>query len=193
MTTINPTIKQAIKQAIIDSYNAKLESVKREHEYRNHKFIGEERTDFSKIIPIQRIEFINPATGRINHKTLRNQYAKYIYTQEKYDEELAKKIEELKPDCQHSFQINTDDSVRILRFADALNPTDEDAEHIYNAYGKWAEHLTGFEIEWYTWYGNHGPSLYSKVNPIFDTNEFWDIRKDYMDKKAAWCSKYGCD
>lgn len=194
-------IRTAIKNIIKDAYNQKLTDEATRHAEHNARFIGTERTDYRGRRINRRIEFVNPKTGRINHRWERNVYPTYIYTQEMYDTELEKALDNIRTNFGRggfgfNIQCNADDSERCLYVNDPFNVTDEEAEVFYNAYGFRSEHLTGFRLRLYKYWGDKFAATLDCIWPIFDEEtdkEFNESRDSYMNAKAEWCSKYGCD
>ena len=187
-------IYNIIKEAIITAYNENILSEVRQFKYRNAKNIGKEKIDYNNWEDVKE-EFINPKTGRVNHKKVGRRHARYIYTQEMYNQEFDKVIEDAKKKETVRFRTNPDDSLTIFTIAN-LNPTDKDIENIYNSYGKLAEHIIGFKPEYFDFYGNGAPKTYSHMTPIFDkeTNDnFYNSMESYCKAKQEWCDKYGAE
>ena len=84
-------IYNIIKEAIDTAYNENILSEVRQFEYCNVKNIGKEKIDYNKWEDVKE-EFINPKTGRVNHKKVGKRHARYIYTQEMYNQEFDKVI-----------------------------------------------------------------------------------------------------
>ena len=70
-------IYNIIKEAIITAYNENILSEVRQFKYRNAKNIGKEKIDYNKWEDVKE-EFINPKTGRVNHKKVGRRHARYI-------------------------------------------------------------------------------------------------------------------
>ena len=136
-------IYNIIKEAIITAYNENILSEVRQFKYRNAKNIGKEKVDYNKWEDVKE-EFINPKTGRVNHKKIGRRHARYIYTQEMYNQDFDKVIENARKKETVRFRTTPDDSLRIFTIANC-NPTDKDIEKIYNSYGDLAEHIIGFK------------------------------------------------
>ena len=66
---ITPAIYNIIKEAIDTAHNEYILSEVKRFEYRNAKDIGKERIDYNKLEDVKEA-FINPKTGRVNHKRL---------------------------------------------------------------------------------------------------------------------------
>ena len=187
-------IYNIIKEAIITAYNENILSEVRQFKYRNAKNIGKEKVDYNKWEDVKE-EFINPKTGRVNHKKVGRRHAKYIYTQEMYNQEFDKVIENARKKETVRFRTTPDDSLSIFTIANC-NPTDKDIEKIYNSYGKLAEHIIGFKSEYCNYYGGNCPESYSHMTPIFDkeTNDnFYNSMESYCKAKQEWCEKYGAE
>ena len=187
-------IYNIIKEAIITAYNENILSEVRQFKYRNAKNIGKEKVDYNKWEDVKE-EFINPKTGRVNHKKVGRRHARYIYTQEMYNQEFDKVVEDAKKKETVRFRTNPDDSLTIFTIAN-LNPTDKDIENIYNSYDKLAEHIIGFKPEYFDFYGNGAPKTYSHMTPIFDkeTNDnFYNSMELHCKAKQEWCNKYGAE
>lgn len=187
-------IYNIIKEAIITAYNENILSEVRQFKYRNAKNIGKEKVDYNKWEDVKE-EFINPKTGRVNHKKVGRRHARYIYTQEMYNQEFDKVIENARKKETVRFRTTPDDSLSIFTIANC-NPTDKDIEKIYNSYGKLAEHIIGFKSEYCNYYGGNCPESYSHMTPIFDkeTNDnFYNSMESYYKAKQEWCEKYGAE
>ena len=187
-------IYNIIKEAIITAYNENILSEVRQFKYRNAKNIGKEKIDYNKWEDVKE-EFINPKTGRVNHKKVGRRHPKYIYTQEMYNQEFDKIIENARKKETVRFRTTPDDSLRIFTITNR-NPTDKDIEKIYNSYGDLAEHIIGFKSEYYNYYGGDYPESYSHMTPIFDkeTNDkFYNDMELYCKAKQEWCDKYGAE
>ena len=187
-------IYNIIKEAIITAYNENILSEVRQFKYRNAKNIGKEKIDYNNWEDVKE-EFINPKTGRVNHKKVGRRHAKYIYTQEMYNQEFDKVIENARKKETVRFRTTPDDSLSIFTIANC-NPTDKDIEKIYNSYGKLAEHIIGFKSEYCNYYGGNCPESYSHMTPIFDkeTNDnFYNSMESYCKAKQEWCEKYGAE
>lgn len=187
-------IYNIIKEAIITAYNENILSEVRQFKYRNAKNIGKEKVDYNKWEDVKE-EFINPKTGRVNHKKVGRRHARYIYTQEMYNQEFDKVIENARKKETVRFRTTPDDSLSIFTIANC-NPTDKDIEKIYNSYGELAEHIIGFKSEYCNYYGGNCPESYSHMTPIFDkeTNDnFYNSMELYCKAKQEWCEKYGAE
>ena len=187
-------IYNIIKEAIITAYNENILSEVRQFKYRNAKNIGKEKVDYNKWEDVKE-EFINPKTGRVNHKKVGRRHARYIYTQEMYNQEFDKVIENARKKETVLFRTTPDDSLKIFTITNC-NPTDKDIEKIYNSYDKLAEHIIGFKPEYYDYYGENYPESYSHMTPIFDkeTNDkFYNDMELYCKAKQEWCDKYGAE
>lgn len=187
-------IYNIIKEAIITAYNENILSEVRQFKYRNAKNIGKEKVDYNKWEDVKE-EFINPKTGRVNHKKVGRRHARYIYTQEMYNQDFDKVIENARKKETVRFRTTPDDSLSIFTIANC-NPTDKDIEKIYNSYGKLAEHIIGFKSEYCNYYGGNCPESYSHMTPIFDkeTNDnFYNSMESYCKAKQEWCDKYGAE
>ena len=187
-------IYNIIKEAIITAHNEHVLSEIRQFEYCNAKNIGKEKIDYTKWEDVKE-EFINPKTGRINHKKVGKRHVRYIYTQEMYNQEFNKVIENARKKETVLFRTTPDDSLTIFTIANH-NPTDKDIEKIYNSYDKLAEHIIGFKPEYYDYYGENYPESYSNMTPIFDkeTNDkFYNDMELYCKAKQEWCDKYGAE
>ena len=187
-------IYNIIKEAIITAYNENILSEVRQFKYRNAKNIGKEKIDYNKWEDVKE-EFINPKTGRVNHKKVGRRHARYIYTQEMYNQEFDKVIENARKKETVRFRTTPDDSLSIFTIANR-NPTDKDIEKIYNSYGELAEHIIGFKSEYCNYYGGNCPESYSHMTPIFDkeTNDnFYNAMESYCKAKQEWCDKYGAE
>ena len=187
-------IYNIIKEAIITAYNENILSEVRQFKYRNAKNIGKEKIDYNKWEDVKE-EFINPKTGRVNHKKVGRRHARYIYTQEMYNQEFDKVIENARKKETVRFRTTPDDSLSIFTIANC-NPTDKDVEKIYNSYGELAEHIIGFKSEYCNYYGGNCPESYSHMTPIFDkeTNDnFYNAMESYCKAKQEWCDKYGAE
>ena len=187
-------IYNIIKEAIITAYNENILSEVRQFKYRNAKNIGKEKIDYNKWEDVKE-EFINPKTGRVNHKKVGRRHARYIYTQEMYNQEFDKVIENARKKETVRFRTTPDDSLSIFTIANC-NPTDKDIEKIYNSYGELAEHIIGFKSEYCNYYGGNCPESYSHMTPIFDkeTNDnFYNSMESYCKAKQEWCDKYGAE
>ena len=187
-------IYNIIKEAIITAYNENILSEVRQFKYRNAKNIGKEKVDYNKWEDVKE-EFINPKTGRVNHKKVGRRHARYIYTQEMYNQEFDKVIENARKKETVRFRTTPDDSLSIFTIANC-NPTDKDIEKIYNSYGKLAEHIIGFKSEYCNYYGGNCPESYSHMTPIFDkeTNDnFYNSMELHCKAKQEWCDKYGAE
>ena len=187
-------IYNIIKEAIITAYNEHILSEVRQFEYRNAKNIGKEKIDYTKWEDVKE-EFINPKTGRINHKKVGKRHVRYIYTQEMYNQEFDKVIENARKKETVLFRTTPDDSLTIFTITNN-NITDKDIEKIYNSYDKLAEHIIGFKPEYYDYYGENYPESYSHMTPIFDkeTNDkFYNDMELYYKAKQEWCDKYGAE
>ena len=187
-------IYNIIKEAIITAYNENILSEVRQFKYRNAKNIGKEKVDYNKWEDVKE-EFINPKTGRVNHKKVGRRHARYIYTQEMYNQEFDKVIENARKKETVRFRTTPDDSLSIFTIANR-NPTDKDIEKIYNSYGELAEHIIGFKSEYCNYYGGNCPESYSHMTPIFDkeTNDnFYNAMDSYCKAKQEWCDKYGAE
>ena len=191
---ITPKIYNIIKEAIDTARNEYILSEVKRFEYRNAKDIGKERIDYNKWEDVKEA-FINPKTGRVNHKKVGKRHARYIYTQEMYNQEFDKVIENARKKETVRFRTTPDDSLWIFTIANR-NPTDKDIEKIYNSYGELAEHIIGFKSEYYNYYGGDYPESYSHMTPIFDkeTNDkFYNDMELYFKAKQEWCDKYGSE
>ena len=191
---ITPKIYNIIKEAIDTARNEYILSEVKRFEHRNAKDIDKERIDYNKWEDVKEA-FINPKTGRVNHKKVGRRHARYIYTQEMYNQEFDKVVEDAKKKETVRFRTNPDDSLTIFTIAN-LNPTDKDIENIYNSYDKLAEHIIGFKPEYFDFYGNGAPNTYSHMTPIFDkeTNDnFYNSMESYCKAKQEWCDKYGAE
>lgn len=194
-------ILTAIKNIIADAYNQKLSDETARHKEWNEKLIGTERPDYKARRINRRVEFINPKTGRINHRWEKNVYPTYIYTQEMYDAELERALDKIRTNFGRggftvNIQCNADDSERVIYVNDPFNVTDHEAEIFYEAYGHRAEHLKGFHLRLYHYCGEKSAATLDCIWPIFDEEtekEFNESRDAYIADKAAWCAKYGCD
>ena len=187
-------IYNIIKEAIITAYNENILSEVRQFKYRNAKNIGKEKVDYNRWEDVKE-EFINPKTGRVNHKKVGRRHTRYIYTQEMYNQEFDKVIENARKKETVRFRTTPDDSLSIFTIANC-NPTDKDIEKIYNSYGKLAEHIIGFKSEYCNYYGGNCPESYSHMTPIFDkeTNDnFYNAMESYCKAKQEWCEKYGAE
>ena len=187
-------IYNIIKEAIDTAYNENILSEVRQFEYCNVKNIGKEKIDYNKWEDVKE-EFINPKTGRVNHKKVGRRHARYIYTQEMYNQEFDKVIENARKKETVRFRTTPDDYLSIFTIANC-NPTDKDIEKIYNSYGKLAEHIIGFNSEYCNYYGGNCPESYSHMTPIFDkeTNDnFYNSMESYCKAKQEWCEKYGAE
>ena len=187
-------IYNIIKEAIITAYNENILSEVKRFEYCNAKNIGKEKVDYNKWEDVKE-EFINPKTGRVNHKKVGRRHARYIYTQEMYNQDFDKVIENARKKETVRFRTTPDDSLSIFTIANC-NPTDKDIEKIYNSYGKLAEHIIGFKSEYYNYYCGNYPESYSHMTPIFDkeTNDnFYNSMESYCKAKQEWCEKYGAE
>lgn len=187
-------IYNIIKEAIITAYNENILSEVRQFKYRNAKNIGKEKVDYNKWEDIKE-EFINPKTGRVNHKKVGRRHARYIYTKEMYNQEFDKVIENARKKETVRFRTTPDDSLSIFTIANC-NPTEKDVEKIYNSYGNLAEHIIGFKSEYCNYYGGNCPESYSHMTPIFDkeTNDnFYNAMESYCKAKQEWCEKYGAE
>ena len=181
-------IYNIIKEAIDTAYNENILSEVRQFEYCNAKNIGKEKVDYTKWEDVKE-EFINPKTGRVNHKKVGRRHARYIYTQEMYNQEFDKVIENARKKETVRFRTTPDDSLSIFTIANR-NPTDKDIEKIYNSYGELAEHIIGFKSEYYNYYGGNYPESYSHMTPIFDkeTNDnCYNAMDSYCKAKQEWC------
>ena len=188
------TIYNIIKEAIYTARNEHVLSEIRQFEYCNAKNIGKEKIDYTKWEDIKE-EFINPKTGRINHKKVGKRHVRYIYTQEMYNQEFDKVIENARKKENVLFRTTPDDSLTIFTITNH-NITDKDIEKIYNSYDKLAEHIIGFKPEYYDYYGENYPESYSHMTPIFDkeTNDkFYNDMELYYKAKQEWCDKYGAE
>lgn len=188
------TIYNIIKEAIYTARNEHVLSEIRQFEYDNVKNIGKEKIDYTKWEDVKE-EFINPKTGRINHKKVGKRHVRYIYTQEMYNQEFDKVIENARKKETVLFRTTPNDSLTIFTIANR-NPTDKDIEKIYNSYDKLAEHIIGFKPEYYAYYGENYPESYSHMTPIFDkeTNDkFYNDMELYYKAKQEWCDKYGAE
>ena len=188
------TIYNIIKEAIYTARNEHVLSEIRQFEYDNVKNIGKEKIDYTKWEDIKE-EFINPKTGRINHKKVGKRHVRYIYTQEMYNQEFDKVIENARKKETVLFRTTPDDSLTIFTITNH-NITDKDIEKIYNSYDKLAEHIIGFKPEYYDYYGENYPESYSHMTPIFDkeTNDkFYNDMELYYKAKQEWCDKYGAE
>ena len=187
-------IYNIIKEAIITAYNENILSEVKRFEYCNAKNIGKEKVDYNKWEDVKE-EFINPKTGRVNHKKVGRRHARYIYTQEMYNQEFDKVIENARKNETVRFRTTPDDSLSIFTIANC-NPTDKDIEKIYKSYGELAEHIIGFKSEYCNYYGGNCPESYSHMTPIFDkeTNDnFYNAMESYCKAKQEWCEKYGAE
>ena len=187
-------IYNIIKEAIITAYNENILSEVRQFKYRNAKNIGKEKIDYNKWEDVKE-EFINPKTGRVNHKKVGRRHARYIYTQEMYNQEFDKVIENARKKETVRFRTTPDDSLTIFTIANR-NPTDKDIEKIYNSYGELAEHIIGFKPEYCNYYGGNYPESYSHMTPIFDkeiNDNFYNSMESYCKAKQEWCEKYGAE
>ena len=187
-------IYNIIKEAIITAYNENILSEVRQFKYRNAKNIGKEKVDYNKWEDVKE-EFINPKTGRVNHKKIGRRHARYIYTQEMYNQEFDKVIENARKKETVRFRTTPDDSLSIFTIANC-NPTDKDIEKIYNSYGNLADHIIGFKSEYCNYYGGNCPESYSHMTPIFDkeTNDnFYNSMELSYKAKQEWCDKYGAE
>ena len=187
-------IYNIIKEAIITAYNENILYEVKRFEYCNAKNIGKEKVDYTKWEDVKE-EFINPKTGRVNHKKVGRRHARYIYTQEMYNQEFDKVIENARKKETVRFRTTPDDSLSIFTIANC-NPTDKDIEKIYNSYGELAEHIIGFKSKYYNYYGGDYPESYSHMTPIFDkeTNDnFYNSMESYYKAKQEWCEKYGAE
>ena len=187
-------IYNIIKEAIYTARNEHVLSEIRQFEYDNVKNIGKEKIDYTKWEDVKE-EFINPKTGRINHKKVGKRHVRYIYTQEMYNQEFDKVIENARKKETVRFRTTPDDSLSIFTIANC-NPTDKDIEKIYNSYDKLAEHIIGFKPEYFDFYGNGAPKTYSHMTPIFDkeTNDnFYNSMELHCKAKQEWCNKYGAE
>lgn len=188
------TIYNIIKEAIYTARNEHVLSEIRQFEYCNAKNIGKEKIDYTKWEDVKE-EFINPKTGRINHKKVGKRHVRYIYTQEMYNQEFNKVIENARKKETVLFRTTPDDSLTIFTITNR-NLTDKDIEKIYNSYDKLAEHIIGFKPEYYDYYGENYPESYSHMTPIFDkeTNDkFYNNMELYYKAKQEWCDKYGAE
>ena len=188
------TIYNIIKEAIYTARNEHVLSEIRQFEYCNAKNIGKEKIDYTKWEDVKE-EFINPKTGRINHKKVGKRHVRYIYTQEMYNQEFNKVIENARKKETVLFRTTPDDSLTIFTITNR-NLTDKDIEKIYNSYDKLAEHIIGFKPEYYDYYGENYPESYSHMTPIFDkeTNDkFYNNMELYYKAKQEGCDKYGAE
>ena len=191
---ITSAIYNIIKEAIDTARNEYILSEVKRFEYRNAKDIGKERVDYNKWEDVKEA-FINPKTGRVNHKKVGRRHARYIYTQEMYNQEFDNVVEDAKKKETVRFRTNPDDSLTIFTITN-LNPTDKDIENIYNSYDKLAEHIIGFKPEYFNFYGNDTPKTYSHMTPIFDketNNNFYNSMELHCKAKQEWCDKYGAE
>lgn len=73
--------------------------------------------------------------------------------------------------------------------------TDENITRIVNRIPeKYRSHMIGFRPKYVTYFV--GVKSFGYAVPVFEgewDKMFWDERRAYIDKKAEWCSKYGCD
>lgn len=192
---ITPTIYNIIKEAINTARNEYILSEVKRFEYRNVKDIGKERIDYDKWENIKE-EFINPKTGRVNHKKVGRRHARYIYTQEMYNKEFDNVVEDAKKKETVRFKTSPDDSLTVFTISNQNEPTDKDIENIYNSYGKLAEHIIGFKPEYFDFYVNGAPKTYSHMTPVFDkeTNDnFYNSMELHCKAKQEWCDKYGAE
>ena len=188
------TIYNIIKEAIYTARNEHVLSEIRQFEYDNVKNIGKEKIDYTKWEDVKE-EFINPKTGRINHKKVGKRHVRYIYTQEMYNQEFDKVIENARKKETVLFRTAPDDSLTIFTITNN-NITDKDIEKIYNSYNKLAAHIIGFKPEYYDYYGENYPESYSHMTPIFEkeTNDkFYNDMELYCKAKQEWCDKYGAE
>lgn len=188
------TIYNIIKEAIYTARNEHVLSEIRQFEYDNAKNIGKEKIDYTKWEDVKE-EFINPKTGRINHKKVGKRHVRYIYTQEMYNQEFDKVMENARKKETVLFRTTPDDSLTIFTITNH-NIIDKDIEKIYNSYDKLAEHIIGFKPEYYDYYGENYPESYSHMTPIFDkeTNDkFYNDMELYYKAKQEWCDKYGAE
>lgn len=188
------TIYNIIKEAIYTARNEHVLSEIRQFEYDNVKNIGKEKIDYTKWEDVKE-EFINPKTGRINHKKVGKRHVRYIYTQEMYNQEFDKVIENARKKETVLFRTTPDDSLTIFTITNH-NITDKDIEKIYDSYDKLAEHIIGFKPEYYDYYGENYPESYSHMTPIFDkeiNDKFYNDMELYCKAKQEWCDKYGAE
>lgn len=192
---ITPAIYNIIKEAIDTARNEYILSEVKRFEYRNAKDIGKERIDYDKWEDVKE-EFINPKTGRVNHKKVGRRHARYIYTQEMYNQEFDKVVEDAKKKETVRFRTSPDDSLTVFTILNQNEPTDKDIENIYNSYGELAEHIIGFKPEYFDFYVNDAPKTYSHMTPIFnkETNDnFYNSMELHYKAKQEWCDKYGAE
>lgn len=193
MTT--PEIYNIIKEAIITAYNEHILSEVRQFEYRNAKNIGKEKIDYTKWEDVKE-EFINPKTGRVNHKRVGRRHARYIYTQEMYNQEFDNVVEIAKKNETVRFRTKPEDSLTVFAISNQTEPTENQIERIYNSYGKLAEHIIGFKSEYCDYYVGNYPESYSHMTPIFDkeiNDKFYNDMELYFKAKQEWCDKYGSE
>ena len=110
---ITPKIYNIIKEAIDTARNEYILSEVKRFEHRNAKDIGKERIDYNKWEDVKEA-FINPKTGRVNHKKVGRRHARYIYTQEMYNQEFEKVVEDGKKKETVRFRTSPDDSLIVF-------------------------------------------------------------------------------
>lgn len=86
-------------------------------------------------------------------------------------------------------KVNTDDSLRIIRLEKTrFRGYEHAARTIYEAIPMIHRNtLTGVEFHVYN------GKVTSDIYPVFTDKKFYDCMNAYIDAKAAWCDKYGCD
>lgn len=194
---MNTTVYNAIKEGIIITHTSYIENEIANFEYHNKKNIGKELTNYNAAkVPVVEA-FINPKTGRLNHRKVGMAYPKYTYTEEMYNEGLAKVIDKAK--AKHTFKIKTnpDDSCSQIVFNNLTEPTDRDIELVYSRFDdRYKDHIVGFKPYFLKNGNNEAPGTWFYMEPIFDeeTNKkFWNSYDTYCKAKQEWCDKYGCN
>ena len=190
---MNKQIYDNIKNGLIKAYKEYVEIEMKYFEHINKKKIGKTYKDITKPkIPIKE-EFVNPKTGRINHRKVGMGYPKYVYTQEMYDKDYENKLKAVTEKSTFAFQTKPDDTHSLIRLENISNPTDKDIEHVYAYFEEYKDELISFEAYGYKY---DECKQFDCINPIFKepTNKyFWEMKSNYEDAKQKWCEKYGAD
>ena len=190
---MNKQIHDNIKNGLIKAYKEYVEIEMTYFEHTNKKKIGKTYKDITKPkIPIKE-EFVNPKTGRINHRKVGMDYPTYVYTQEMYDKDYENKLKSITEKSTFAFQTKPDDTHSIIRLENISNPTERDIEHVYAYFEEYKNELISFEAYGYK-YDEY--KRFDCINPIFKepTNKyFWEMKSKYEDAKQKWCDKYGAN
>lgn len=111
-------------------------------------------------------------------------------TEEMFEEKYRARMDKMMV----PFQVDASDAQRYGCMVHELkDATDETIEALVSMYKpEYREHLLGFKANMYDFYGG-GKLYFSYVDPVFDNDDFWAKRDQYIKDKAGFCDKYGCE